>query len=59
MIIIIAIKHFLLCMFEQLLVSLSTGKNYTFNPKNNNNMVVLNHINCNNSNNTVNVRSLL
>ena len=41
-------RHFLVRMFEHLGISLSTGKNYTFNPKNNNNTAVLNHINCNN-----------
>ena len=41
-------RHFLVRMFEHLGISLTTGKNYTFNPKNNNNTAVLNHINCNN-----------
>ena len=48
-------QPFLVLMFEHLGISLSTGKNYTFNPKNNNNnMAVLNHINCNNCNVNVN-----
>ena len=35
-------------MFEHLGTSLATGNNYTYNPKNNNNTAVLNHINCGN-----------
>ena len=46
-------RHFLIRMFEHLGISLSTGNNYTYNPKNNNNTTVLNHINCNNCNATV------
>ena len=38
-------RHFLVRMFEHLGISLTTGKNYTFIPKNNNNIRVLNHIN--------------
>ena len=35
-------------MFEHLGISLCTGENYTYNPKNGNNTAVLNHINkCN------------
>ena len=45
--------HFLVRMFEHLGISPTTGKNYTFNPKNNNNTVVLNHINCNNCDTTL------
>ena len=41
-------RHYLVRMFEHLGISLTTGKNYTFNPNNNNNTTVLNHINCNN-----------
>ena len=41
-------RHFLVRMFEHLGISLTTGKNYTFIPKNNNNTAVLHHINCNN-----------
>ena len=41
-------RHFLVRMFGHLGVSLSTGNKYTYNPKNNNNTAVLNHINCNN-----------
>ena len=41
-------RHFLVRMSEHLGVSLSTGNKYTYNPKNNNNTAVLNHINCNN-----------
>ena len=40
-------RHFVVCMFEHLGISLGIGNNYTYNPKNNNNMAVLNH-NCNN-----------
>ena len=39
-------RHFLVRMFEHLGISLITGNNYTFNPKNNNNTAVLNHIKC-------------
>ena len=35
-------------MSEHLGISLATGKNYTFNPRNVNNTAVLNHINHNN-----------
>ena len=41
-------RHFLVRMFEHLGTSLATGNNYTYNPKNNNNTAVLNHINCGN-----------
>ena len=41
-------RHFVVRMFEHLGISLSTDNNYTYNPKNNNNTAVLNHINCNN-----------
>ena len=44
-------RHFLVRMFEHLGISLSTGSNYTYNPKNNNNTAVLNHINCENCKN--------
>ena len=41
-------RHFLVRMFEHLGISLCTGANYTYNPKNGNNTAVLNHINkCN------------
>ena len=40
-------RHFLVRMSEHLGISLATGKNYTFNPKNVNNTAVLNHINYN------------
>ena len=39
-------RHFLVRMFENLGISLTTEKNYTFNPKNNKNTAVFNHINC-------------
>ena len=42
------IGNVLVRMFEHLGISLTTGKNCTFHPKNNNNTEVLNHINCNN-----------
>ena len=38
-------RHFLVRMFEHLGISLITGNKYTFNPKNNNNTAVLNHMN--------------
>ena len=38
-------RHFVVRMFEHLGISLSTSNNYTYNPKNNNNTAVLNHIN--------------
>ena len=41
-------RHYLVRVFEHLGISLATGKRYTYNPKNNNNTAVLNHINCNN-----------
>ena len=41
-------RHFLVRMSEHLGISLATGKNYTFNPRNVNNTAVLNHINHNN-----------
>ena len=37
-------------MFEHLGISILTGKKYTFNGNNNNNTTVLNHINCNTCN---------
>ena len=37
-------------MSEHLGISLATGRNYTFNPRNANNTAVLNHINYNNCN---------
>ena len=40
-------------MFEHLGISLSTRKNYTFNPKNYNTTAVLNYINCNNCDTTL------
>ena len=43
-------RHFLVRMSEHLGISLATGKNYTFNPRNVNNTAVLNHINHNNCN---------
>ena len=46
-------RHFLVRMFEHLGISLRTGRNYTYNPKNNNNTAVLNHINCQNCNATL------
>ena len=52
-------RHFLARMFEQLGISLTTGKNYSFNPKNNNNTAVLNHINCNNCDATFLISLLL
>ena len=45
-------RHFLVHTFEHLGIPLSTGNNYTYNP-NNNNTAVLNHINCNNCNATL------
>ena len=39
-------------MFEHVGISLSTGNNYIYNPKNNNNTAVLNHT-CNNCNATL------
>ena len=45
-------RHFVVRMFEHLGISLTTGINYRFNPKNNNNTAVLNHINCNNCDDT-------
>ena len=48
-------RHFLVRMFEHLGISLSTGANYTYNPKNGNNTAVLNHINnCKNCNASLN-----
>ena len=41
-------RHYLVRVFEHLGISLATGKNYTYNPQNNNNTAVLNHIKCNN-----------
>ena len=41
-------RHYLVRMFEHLGISLTTGNKYRFNPNNNNNTAVLNHINCNN-----------
>ena len=38
-------RHFLVRMFEHLGISLRTGANYTYNPKNSNNTAVWNHIN--------------
>ena len=38
-------RHYLVRVFEHLGVSLATGKHYTYNSKNNNNTAVLNHIN--------------
>ena len=37
-------RHFKVRAFEHLGLSLRTGKQYTFNPKNNNNTAVLNHL---------------
>ena len=46
-------RHYLVRMFEHLGISLATGNKFTYNPNNNNNTTVLNHINCNNCNNTL------
>ena len=46
-------RHYMVRIFEHLGISLATGKKFTYNPKNNNNTTVLNHINCNNCNATV------
>ena len=46
-------RHYLVRMFEHLGISLATGNKYTYNPKYRNNTTVLNHINCNNCNATV------
>ena len=46
-------RHFLVRMFEHLGISLNTSNNYTYNPKNNNNTAVLNHINSSNCNATL------
>ena len=43
-------RHFLVRMFEHLGISLATGKKFTYNPKNNNNTAVLDHIYCKNCN---------
>ena len=43
-------RHYLVRVFEHLGISLTTGKNYSYNPKNNNNTAVLNHIKCSNCN---------
>ena len=37
-------RHFLVRAFEHLGVSLRTGKKYTYNPKNNNNSTILDHL---------------
>ena len=46
-------RHYMVRIFEHLGISLATGKKFTYNPKNSNNTTVLNHINCNNCNATV------
>ena len=38
-------RHYLVRVYEHLGISLATGKNYTYNPKNENNTAILNHIN--------------
>ena len=43
-------RHYLVRLLEHLGISLATGKRYNYNPKNNNNTAILNHINCNNCN---------
>ena len=47
-------RHFLVRMFEHLGRSLLTGNKFTYNSKNNNNTAVLDHINCNNCQATMN-----
>ena len=37
--------HYGVCVLEHLGISLATGANYTFNPNNNNDIAILNHIN--------------
>ena len=46
-------RHFLVRTCEHLGISLTTGNNYKYNPNNKNNTTVLNHINCNNCEATV------
>ena len=40
-------RHYGVCVFEHLGISLLTHKKYTYNPRNSNNSEILNHINCN------------
>ena len=40
-------RHYLVRVFEHLGMSLATGKKFTYNPNNNNNTAILNHINRN------------
>ena len=46
-------RHFLVRAFEHMGISLITGKKYSFNPNNINNTAILNHINCNTCNATL------
>ena len=46
-------RHYLVRVFEHLGVSLATHNKFTYNPNNNNNTAVLNHLNCNKCNSTV------
>ena len=43
-------RHYMVRIFEHLGISLATHKKFTYNPHNNNNTAVLNHLNCNKCN---------
>ena len=45
-------RHYLVRIFEHLGISLVTHKKFTYNPNNNNNTAVLNHLNCTPCNST-------
>ena len=52
-------RHYLVRIFEHLGISLVTHKKITYNPNNNNNTAVLNHLNCTSCNSTQNDFSII